>query len=214
MPSFILFDLDGTLVNTLADLSHALNVALSENGFRTLTEAETSALVGHSVRYMCQNATPPEHAGEWQKVERSYATYYKRHCCDRSHPYAGMPEAVRRLKAAGKRMAVVSNKPHADAVTVVSTLYPRDTFQMVLGRMDRFAIKPAPDAIEFALGYFGVPKSEAVYVGDSEVDVEFAKNAGLPCLSVTWGFRTREALLDAGANTLIDTPKALLEKLL
>ncbi len=209
MPSFVIFDLDGTLVNTLADLSGALNHALTENGFDALSEQEVSAIVGHSVRYMCQNAVPKEHADEWEKVLRSYSAYYRKHCCDRSRPYEGMPRTIKRLKDAGKRLAVVSNKPHADAVSVINALYPRDTFSMILGRMDRFAIKPAPDALRFAMEYFGAEPEDTVYVGDSEVDVEFARNAGIPCVSVSWGFRTREELLGAGASCILDDPGEL-----
>ena len=214
MKKLVVFDLDGTLVNTLADLTGALNHALAQLGFPTLTEHEVSAIVGHSVPYMCQNAVPKDHAADWQRVMDGYLAYYKKHSCDLSRPYEGILKTVSKLKAAGVRMAVVSNKPHPDAVRVINGLFPRDTFHMVLGRMDRFATKPAPDALLFALDFFGVAKEEAVYVGDSEVDVAFAKNAGLPCISCSWGFRTLDELHAAGAATIIDDPGELVDLVL
>lgn len=214
MKKLVVFDLDGTLVDTLGDLAGALNHGLTECGFPTLTEHQVSAIVGHSVPYMCQNAVPKDHEGDWQKVMTVYNAYYRKHCCDLSRPYEGILKAVMQIKAAGVKMAVVSNKPHAFAVQVINGLFPRDTFNMILGRMERFATKPAPDALNFAMTYFGVDRADAVYVGDSEVDVEFARNAGLPCISCSWGFRTLEELRAAGAEHIIHDPGELPETVL
>lgn len=189
---------------TISGIADALNYALAECGFPTLTIPEVSAIVGYSTAYMFQHAVPPEHADDWQRVGRIYQEYYSRHCCDLAKPYDGILRMLTKLKSAGVLLAVISNKPHPDTLTVIQTLFPRDLFNMVLGRMDKFATKPAPDALRFVMEYFHADPSEAVYVGDSEVDVQFAGNAGIPCLSVSWGYRTRQELIDAGAARILD----------
>ena len=199
-----IFDLDGTLVNTIGDLTDAMNDALARAGCPVKTEKEIAAIVGHSVVYMCQNAVPPEKADLWRMVRRDYSAYYDAHCCDRSRPYEGILRAVQQLKNAGVRLAVVSNKPHVHALKVINTLFPRDTFSMILGHMDKFAIKPAPESLEFVMDYFNVDPARTVYVGDSDVDVDFAKNTGVDCIAVSWGLRGRSALEQAGASCIID----------
>ncbi len=207
MVKLCVFDLDGTLVNTLHDLTNSLNFALSECGFPTLTEARVAAIVGHSVNFMCEHAVPPEHKDQADKVLNLYMEHYKEHSLDRSHAYDGMIEAVEEIKAAGVIVAIASNKPHVDTVKVVETLYPKDIFSLVLGRMDKFAIKPAPDVLRFIMDYFGVAPEESVYVGDSDVDVQFAHNAGMRCVSVNWGFRSEAEILAAGATCITGDPK-------
>ncbi len=207
MVKLCVFDLDGTLVNTLHDLTDSLNYALEQCGFPILTEARVAAIVGHSVEYMCEHAVAPEHKDQAGKVLALYMERYQKHSLDRSHPYEGMIEAVERIRAAGVTVAVASNKPHADAVRVIETLYPKDLFSLVIGRMDKFAIKPAPDALRFIMAYFGVTPEESVYVGDSDVDVQFAHNAGMRCVSVNWGFRSEEEILAAGATCITGDPR-------
>ena len=202
MVKLCVFDLDGTLVNTLHDLTDSLNYALEQCGFPKLTESRVAAIVGHSVNYMCEHAVPPEHKDQAEKVLELYRAHYKEHNLDLSHPYDGMIDAVQAIKAAGVTVAIASNKPHADTVKVVQTLYPKDTFSLVLGRMDKFAIKPAPDVLRFIMEYFGVTPEECVYVGDSDVDVQFAHNAGMRCVSVNWGFRSVEEIRAAGATCI------------
>jgi len=214
MVKLCVFDLDGTLVNTLHDLTNSLNFALDACGFPALTEPRVAAIVGHSVNYMCEHAVPPEHKDQAEKVLEIYREHYKEHSLDRSHPYDGMIEAVERIKAAGVTVAIASNKPHADTVKVIETLYPKDMFALVLGRMDKFAIKPAPDVLRFIMDFFGVTPEESVYVGDSDVDVQFAHNAGMRCVSVDWGFRSVEEILAAGATCITGDPKKVPELVL
>jgi phosphoglycolate phosphatase len=133
---------------------------------------------------------------------------------DHSHPYEGMVDAVLAIRRAGVRVAVVSNKPHADTVKVVNALYPKDTFSLVLGKTDKFTIKPAPDSLNFVMDFFGVKPEEAVYVGDSDVDVMFARNANMRCVAVKWGYRTVEELRAAGADCMTDDPKELVDLVL
>lgn len=215
MYKLCVFDLDGTLVDTLADLTASLNAALAKNGFPALAEYEVQRIIGYSTAYMCQNALPKDaDKSAWEAVHRDYTAYYDAHCCDRSRIYEGMIRTVQSLKRAGATVAVVSNKPHKHAMRVIDTLFLRDTFSMVLGRMEKFATKPAPDALLFVLDYFGVAKKDAAYIGDSEVDVQFAKNAGIDCVSVGWGFRDLKTLKEAGAQCIVSDSDALLAALL
>lgn len=214
MVKLCVFDLDGTLVNTLHDLTNSLNYALEACGFPALSESRVAAIVGHSVNYMCEHAVPPESKDQAEKVLAIYREHYKEHSLDRSHPYDGMIEAVEAIKAAGVTVAIASNKPHADTVKVIETLYPKDLFSIVLGRMDKFAIKPAPDVLRFIMDFFGVTPEESVYVGDSDVDVQFAHNAGMRCVSVNWGFRSVEEILAAGATCITGEAKQVPELVL
>ena len=206
------FDLDGTLVDTIGDLAASLNYALEKNGLPVHTVQEVSRLVGHSVSYMCYMAVPEEvREARWQQVYADCDAHYALHCCDHSRPYEGVLRTVSRLKAAGVTLAVVTNKPHKHAMHVVNELFPRDTFSIILGMMKKFEKKPAAEPLNFVLVYLGVAPKDAIYVGDSEVDIEFAKNTGLHCVSVTWGLRPRSELIAAGATCLIDDPEELLE---
>lgn len=214
MVKLCVFDLDGTLVNTLADLTASVNFAMRECGLPALSEARVSAIVGHSTGYMSEHAVPPDRPELAPRMLELFQRHYDKHSLDRSKPYDGMIEAVERIKAAGVKLAVVSNKPHADTIKVISALYPKDVFSFVLGRTNKFAVKPAPDSLKFAMDFFGVKPEETVYVGDSDVDVEFARNAGMRCVCVTWGYRTVEELTAAGAVCMTNEPKRLPELVL
>jgi phosphoglycolate phosphatase len=214
MVKLCVFDLDGTLVNTLSDLAASVNYALAECGFPQLSEEQVSAIVGHSTGYMSEHAVPPDKIELAPRMLEIYQRHYEKHSLERSKPYDGMIDAVKRIKAAGVKLAVVSNKPHADAIRVVDALYPKDMFSLVLGRTNKFAVKPEPDSLNFTMNFFGVTPKESVYVGDSDVDVEFARNAGMRCVSVTWGFRTVAELLASGAVCMTDEPKRLPELVL
>ncbi|HAX39643.1 MAG TPA: phosphoglycolate phosphatase [Clostridiales bacterium] len=214
MVKLCVFDLDGTLVNTLHDITDSLNFALAACGFPALTESRVAAIVGHSVNFMCEHALPPEHKDQADRVLALYTARYKEHSLDRSHAYDGMIEAVERIKAAGVTVAIASNKPHADTVKVAGTLYPKNLFSLVLGRMDKFAIKPAPDVLRFIMDFFKVTPEESVYVGDSDVDVQFAHNAGMRCVSVNWGFRSVDEILAAGGTCITGDPKQVPELVL
>jgi phosphoglycolate phosphatase len=214
MVKLCVFDLDGTLVNTLHDLTDSLNYALDECGFPPLSESRVAAIVGHSVDYMCEHAVPVENRDQTKKITERFLERYRDHSLDRSHPYDGMIDAVKRIKNAGVTVAIASNKPHADTVRVVDMLYPQNLFSLVLGRTEKFAVKPAPDALRFIMNYFGVTPEESVYVGDSDVDVLFAHNAGMRCISVNWGFRTVEEILAAGATCVTGDPAKVPELVL
>lgn len=209
-----IFDLDGTLVDTIGDLTAAINAALGQYGYAPKTESEVAASVGHSVPYMCQQLLPPQDAHRWRLIEREFSAYYDAHCCDLSRPYEGILRALQDLRAAGLRLAVVSNKPHAHVMKIINTLFPRDYFSMVLGQMEKFDIKPDPASLHFTLDFFKIPPARAIYVGDSDVDIDFARNAGVDCIAVSWGLRGRRALEAAGAACIIDDAGELVEQVL
>lgn len=219
-----IFDLDGTLVNTIADIAFAANYALEELGYPPCEEDSYRYKVGNGMRMICQRALPGEvreNEEVLQEMIRWYDTYYKAHCCDRSRAYPGIPELIRDLHQAGVKLAVISNKPHPQTLIVMETLFgyqdpdvsengfrregnnpPKgssDAFFYVQGQCERFAKKPDPEALLDCIAKTGLPKEEIIYVGDSDVDVEFARRAGLDCIGCSWGFRGREELEQAGA---------------
>ena len=210
IPSLVLFDLDGTLLNTLADLHVALQFALQKNGLPARTQEEVRAFVGNGIRRLIARGVP---AGTPAPVENAvyadFCAYYGAHCTDATSPYAGVPELLTALGTAGIKTAMLSNK--ADAVVqALARRYFDGVFAYVAGERGGVPKKPAPDIVFAALAALGVPKERAVLVGDSEVDIATAQNAGVPCISVTWGFKDKSFLLANGARTLVSSPAELL----
>lgn len=206
----ILFDLDGTLLDTLADLTDAVNRTLMRFAFPCRTRAEVRAFVGNGARRLMELAVPGgAEQVQFDAILDDYKADYAAHCRVHTAPYPGVPELLRTLCAQGKRLAIVSNKPD-DAVQALQ----RDFFPNVsvaVGERAGVRRKPAPDTVLAALQQLGAGPENAVYVGDSEVDLETARNAGLPCISVSWGFRDRELLLAHGAQAVADNCAQLLE---
>lgn len=211
----IAFDLDGTLCNTLQDITDSLNRALAVGSFPTFTLEEVSGMVGRSITYMCQRAMPKGHENDWENVQTRYFDDYARHLCDATRPYDGILPLLSALKARGYLLACVTNKPHAHAVSIIQTLFPDHgkVFSQVQGQAKKFTLKPDPATLDFVMQHLGVSKEDAIYVGDSEVDVLFAENTGLRFVGCGWGFRGEAFLKECGATTVIDTPMALLNVL-
>ena len=207
-----IFDLDGTLLDTLTDLAASVNYALRTHGMPEHSIDDVRRFVGNGVRKLMERAIPN---GEANPVfEATFATFrehYMHHSLDTTRPYPGIPEALAELKAKGCRLAVVSNKMMAATVELCRHFFP-DTIEVAIGEHEAEGIrkKPAPDTVFAALRELGVDKSGAVYVGDSDVDVQTAANSGLPCISVLWGFRDRDFLIQHGAKTFIYAPSELL----
>ena len=203
----IIFDMDGTILNTLEDLRDSLNFALRATGFPERTLEEVRRFVGNGIRKLIERGVP---AGTSQAdvdtVHQAFTPYYKEHCADKTRPYDGIVELLQKLRAAGCRTAVVSNKADP-AVQELCTQYFDGLFDAAVGDREGIARKPAPDSVNEVLRLLNTDRPHAVYIGDSEVDVATAANAGLDCIAVTWGFREVEFLREQGAKVFADTPE-------
>ena len=209
-----IFDLDGTLLNTLADLRESTNYALKKFEFPERSMEEIRNFVGNGLRMLIRRAVP--NFADEETVDQVLAemkAHYREHYHDGTVPYDGILPFLRKMKNCGFRMAIVSNK--ADPmVQLLRTLYFDDLISVAVGELEGVARKPAPDLVEIAMHRLGCTAENAVYIGDSEVDIETAKNAGLPCMSVGWGFRDEEILHNAGAKTIYHSPAELQEALM
>lgn len=201
MKTAILFDMDGTLLDTLADLHVAVNYALTTCGYPERTLEEVCRFVGNGAGQLIRLATPE--GGDRNAVMAEFQQYYSQHCNCLTKPYAGIPEALRTL-GESYPLAIVSNKPDIAAKELGKIYFPGI---YTLGESPVCPRKPAPDMVHKAMEALGVER--CVYVGDSDVDIMTAKNAGVPCLSVTWGFRGVEELTAAGAERFCHDPKDL-----
>lgn len=208
----VLFDMDGTLLDTLADMAAAVNHILSVHGYPLRTVEEVRAFVGNGARKLMERALPPDVTGDaFEALLEEYRQWYEGHACVRTAPYPGVPAVLAALHRTGVRCAVVSNKPDGATRELAARFFPG---LPAFGQQDGIPAKPAPDMVYHALAELGVEASAAAYVGDSEVDVALARNAGLPLVAVSWGFRGREALEEAGAALVVDDAAALLENML
>ena len=210
--SAYIFDLDGTLLDTLGDLAASTNYALRTHGMPEHSMDDVRSFVGNGVRKLMERAIPQ--GADNPDFEATFATFrqhYMQHSLDTTKPYEGIPETLAALKAKGCRLAVVSNKMMAATQELCLHFFP-DTIEVAIGEHEAEGIrkKPAPDTVFAALEQLGLGKEGAVYVGDSDVDIQTAKNAGLPCISVLWGFRDRDFLIQHGAKTFISAPSELL----
>ncbi len=207
-----IFDLDGTLLDTLTDLAASTNYALRTHGMPEHTIDEVRRFVGNGVRKLMERAVPD--GTDNPLFDEAFATFrqhYMEHSLDTTRPYEGVPDTLAALKAKGCHLAVVSNKMMAATQELCRHFFP-ETIEVAIGENEAEGIrkKPAPDTVIAALRQLGVGEEGAVYVGDSDVDIDTARNSNLPCINVLWGFRDRDFLLQHGASTLISAPKELL----
>ena len=214
-----IFDLDGTLLDTLGDLAASVNYALRSHGMPEHSLDDVRRFVGNGVRRLMERAIP-EGADNplFDDTFAAFRRYYMAHSLDSTRPYDGIPETLTELRSRGCHIAVVSNKMIAATVELCRHFFP-DTVEVAIGEHEAEGIrkKPAPDTVFAALDSLGIPrplrgedKGGIVYVGDSDVDVQTAANAGIPCISVLWGFRDKDFLIQHGATTFVSTPSDLL----
>ena len=205
----VLFDLDGTLLDTLDDLPDAVNRTLSRCGLPQRDRREVRSFLGNGARYLMEHAAPGVAGERFEQLLRDYKADYDANCRVKTAPYPGIDALLRALRAAGCRTGIISNKPDS-AVQPLYEAFFADTMDTAVGEREGIRRKPAPDTVDAALAALGMPKEGAVYVGDSDVDIQTAANAGLPCISVLWGFRSRDYLACHGATTMVERPQDLL----
>lgn len=207
-----IFDLDGTLLSTLGDLAASCNYALRTNGMPERTVDEVRQFVGNGVKKLMERAIPGGLDND--KFDKTYADFrqhYMQHNLDTTKPYDGVMEMLEELHKQGKKVAVVSNKFYA-ATQELCCHFFGDLMPVAIGEREDIRKKPAPDTVLEAMRQLGAIAEGAVYIGDSDVDIDTARNSGMPCISVLWGFRDKEFLLEHGATTLVSTPEEILEK--
>ena len=210
--STYIFDLDGTLLDTLGDLTASVNYAMRTHGMPEHSIDDVRQFVGNGVRKLMERAIPQGTGNPlFEETFATFRQYYMAHSLDTTKPYEGIPEMLAELQKRGCRLAVVSNKMMAATQELIRHFFP-GTIEVAIGEHEAEGIrkKPAPDTVLAALRQLGVGKEGAVYVGDSDVDIMTARNSGLPCISVLWGFRDRDFLIQHGAETFVSVPSELL----
>ncbi|MBQ9038863.1 MAG: HAD family hydrolase [Clostridia bacterium] len=204
----IFFDLDGTVVDSLQDIADAVNHTMRHFQLPERTADELKPHLGWGVGHLMRAILPELPQEKVDEVLDHYRPYYARHAGDKSRPFDGIPGMMERLKASGLLLAILSNKPDA-AVQPLVRRYFSGLVSLAVGELPNVRRKPHPDMVEAAARQLNVPLARCLYVGDTEVDIDTAKNAGIDCACVTWGFRTRKQLRSAGATVIVDTPEAL-----
>ena len=205
-----IFDMDGTILNTLEDLADSLNYALSCSNYPTRTLDDVRNFVGNGIRKLMERAVPegtsPE---ELEQVYADFTAYYPKHCYDKTKPYSGIIETIQNLRKQGIKTAVVSNK--ADyGVQILCKQYFDGLFDYAVGEQSGVQRKPAPDSVNMVLDKLKITRKNAVYIGDSDVDIDTAGNAEMDCISVDWGFRDPSFLQEHGAKIMVSSPEELL----
>lgn len=207
-----IFDLDGTLLDTLLDLANAVNYAMREMSYPERTVDEVRSFIGNGIRMLIKRSAPQDISeADYEKTLAIFTEYYLAHIADFTKPYDGIIEVVQEFKARKCKVAVVSNKADKAANKVVKDFFG-DIFDIVVGKRDEFPSKPAPDSVLYVITALAAEKSKCIYIGDSEVDVQTAHNAALPCIGVTWGNRDLAELTAAGAEYIADKPIEIIEK--
>ena len=204
----VVFDLDGTLLDTLDDLHASVNFALDSHGLKPRTKDEVRAFIGNGVKKLVQRASNREEVDE---LLATFKAHYGEHCKDKTKPYDGVMETLALLQERGVKLAVVSNK--ADfAVKLLAKEYFEGLIDVAVGENEGAGIrkKPAPDSLLAVMETLGADKESTLYVGDSEVDIQTAQNAGVDCLSVLWGFKDKAFLMENGGKFFVETPKEIL----
>lgn len=205
------FDLDGTLVNSLEDLADSTNFALEKNGFKTCPICEYTHYVGDGVPMLLKRALKQKASEENVKILlKDFNDFYNTHYANKTRPYSGICELLVKLSHSGVKTAVLSNKPDNFVKIIVNTLMPDINFTRLQGKLDGVPKKPDPTALNSIIKSCGVTKDEVLYIGDSNVDVFTGKNAGVRVCGCVWGFRGREELETAGADFVADSPLDIL----
>lgn len=208
-----IFDLDGTLTDTLESLTYSVNATLSELGLSQITDEQCKAFVGSGARKLIERSLKAAGDPELLHVEKAMEVYgriFKENCTYHVAPYEGIVELLDTLKALGVSLAVLSNKPHLQTKDVVATFFGTDTFTCVQGQQEEIPRKPDPTAVFMIAKELNVATEECLYIGDSDVDMQTGKAAGVTTIGVTWGFRSREILKENGAVYIVDKAQEII----
>lgn len=211
MYKFCAFDLDGTLTDTIADIASAANYGLEQLGLPTHAADEYRFMVGNGMRKICERALPEDKKQLTDELVALYNERYIAHCCENTKLYDGVHDMLLALVRAGVRIAVVTNKPQPQSDAVCAAYLSDVPFLEIVGQSELRPGKPAPDMLEYVLNKYNVRKEDAIYVGDSCVDVRFAKNAGLPVIGVAWGFRGEKELQEEGADFIAQSASQVVQ---
>lgn len=213
MVDAIIFDLDGTLLNTIDDICDSLNIALESEGYKTYNSEETKAFVGSGVKIMVERALGNQvYTDEiFEKIRQIYMKEYEVRQAIKTHPYDGIIELLVELKKIGIKIGLLSNKPHQDTLRVVNHYFGLDKFDVVLGQREGVPIKPDPTALFELIELLKTSKDNCLFVGDSDVDMKTASNGNVNKIGVLWGFRTLKDLKDNNADYIVSSPREIIE---
>lgn len=209
-----IFDLDGTLTNTLESMTYSVNLTLEEMGLSKITKDQCRLFVGNGSRVLIEKSLKAAGDTDASRIEEGmeiYGRIFDRNCTYHVTPYEGIPEMLKALKDKGIQLAVLSNKPDRQTVKVVKAIFGEELFDYAQGQKEGIRRKPEPDGVWYLMEQMHVSKEECLYIGDSEVDAATGRNAGLKTIGVLWGFRDRKTLETAGVDDLIDRPDELLQ---
>lgn len=211
MKKLVIFDLDGTLLNTIADLADSTNHALKALGYPTHEPDQYNFMVGNGINKLFERALPDGEKTEENvlRVRQEFVPYYDRHNADKSRPYPGVTELLETLQTAGMQLAVASNKYQAATEKLVAHYFPNIRFTAVFGQREGIPVKPDPAIVKDILQIAKVQKEDTLYVGDSGVDMQTAINAGVPSCGVTWGFRPRNELESFHPDHIVDNAEEI-----
>lgn len=205
----VLFDMDGTVLDTLDDLCDSINHSLAEFSLPPVSREHVRQCLGNGAAFLVSHSIPADCSPDLEaNVLAFYKPWYDAHCLIKTAPYEGILPMMQSLKEHGLRLAIISNKPDR-AVQELSDAFFPGLLELSVGESPSVRRKPAPDTVLTAASQIGLSVDQCVYVGDSEVDLQTARNAGMDCISVTWGFRDEAQLIEAGATALIRTPEEL-----
>lgn len=209
-----IFDLDGTLTNTLESMTYSVNLTLEEMGLSKIKKDQCRLFVGNGARVLMEKSLKAAGDTDASRIEEGmeiYGRIFDRNCTYHVTPYKGIPEMLKALKDKGIQLAVLSNKPDRQTVKVVKAIFGEELFDYAQGQKEGIRRKPEPDGVWYLMEQMHVSKEECLYIGDSEVDAATGRNAGLKTIGVLWGFRDRKTLETAGADHLIARPDELLQ---
>ncbi len=215
MKKACIFDLDGTLINTLNSLEYSVNITLNRLGFGIISREDCEKFIGNGARELLRRAllkvTPSVEEILLNKAMDIYQEVFRVHCMYQVELYKGIEELLTELKRQGIIMAILTNKPHVNAVAMVEELFGNEYFDIVQGQVDALPRKPDPKSITDIVERLNLQLEDVVYIGDSEVDILTGRNGNVDMIAVSWGFRSKKVLTDAGATIIIDEPKEILK---